>query len=121
MFAPDPPSVDGWYVVPATLSTGERVDAFHRSSLSWDRPPDVSAAYPNARWRKYLRRVRWRGVPSVRQGFAGYLCQRWNERHATDVERLKIVFMAQPTRFDGPEPVERRVLSEHTCPVPAVD
>jgi hypothetical protein len=44
MFAPHPVGVDGWYVVPGRLESGARVDAFHRSPVTWDRPPDIAAA-----------------------------------------------------------------------------
>lgn len=115
MFAPNPMQVDGWYVVPGELANGSQVDALHGGQVSWDRPPELAATYPNARWRKYLANL-WRGWFHPSQEYlARYLCQEWNEDHATKMERVTLYYMEQPTRLDGPEPIEKKRLHSHTC------
>ena len=114
MFAPSPPRTDAWVVVPGRLASGEEVDAFHRSSVTWD-PPDVAATYPTARWRKYLTNLRWRDHDGLRRGFASYLCGRWNDDHQDRLVAVELYVVEQPTRFDGPEPTERVLLAAYDC------
>jgi hypothetical protein len=115
MFAPNPLSVDGWVVAPGLLENGTRVDAFQNGRLTFDRPPDVSATFPNARWRKYLSRL-WRYDTVHRDYFAAYLCDRWNRNHDTRLENVTAVYMTQQTRIDGsPEPIDRVTLAETAC------
>jgi hypothetical protein len=114
MFAPSPPRTDAWVVVPGRLASGEEVDAFHRSSVTWD-PPDVAATYPTARWRKYLTNLRWRDDDALRRGFGSYLCGRWNDAHDDRLVAIEIYVVEQPTRFDGPEPTERVLLAARDC------
>ncbi|MFB6105546.1 MAG: HTTM domain-containing protein [Halobacteriaceae archaeon] len=115
MFAPEPVLVDGWYVAPGHLEDGRTIDAWSRSNLTWDRPPDLAATYPNARWRKYAVNL-WRpGFAAQREHFAAYLCRRWNRAHRTDLESVTLVYMEQRSRLHGPEPVERDQLLVHRC------
>lgn len=115
MFAPDPMSVDGWYVVPGELESGERVDAFRGGPVEWSKPPDVSATYPGWRWRTYLVDL-WRSDSrSLGHAFGSYLCDRWNASHETDLVRVTPHYVTQETRLQGSEPVDRVRLLEHTC------
>jgi hypothetical protein len=115
MFAPEPRGADGWYVVPARLENGTRIDAFRGAPVRWDRPPDVAASYPNVRWFKYLMDLRASANAPLRPQLAEYLCQRWNASHETGVERLEIHYVEQPTRLDGPEPTNRVELLQYSC------
>lgn len=115
MFAPNPMQTDGWYVAAGRLSSGEAVDAFRGGPVRWDRPPDVSATYPNDRWRKYLKRLRYSDSPAQRRALAGYLCDRWDRRHDDELVELSLVYVAQPTRLDGPEPTRRVELGNYSC------
>jgi hypothetical protein len=115
MFAPEPLQTDGWYVVPGELESGERVDAFHRSAVEWERPADVSETYPNARWRKYLVNLWYRSNAELRPDFAGYLCRRWNDSHEEDLESVTLYYVTQRTNLDGPEPTERVMLGRYSC------
>jgi hypothetical protein len=114
MFAPDPPRADGWFVAPARLESGGRADAWNGGPVRWDRPPDVSATYPTARWRKYLENVRREDAPLDRP-FAGYLCRRWNAAHSTDAAAVRVVYVRQPTRLSGPEPTRPVELVRRSC------
>jgi len=108
MFAPEPLSVDGWYVVPGTLASGERVDAFRGGPVSWDRPPNLASTYPSDRWRKYLANV-YRGDARAAD-FARALCRR-----APDLASVEVVYVAEPTRLGAPEPTRRENLSRVRC------
>ena len=115
MFAPDPRDTDGWYVVPGELDSGNRTDAFHGSSVRWDRPPDAARTYPDVRWFKYLVDLRRPDHAELREHFAAYLCQRWSERHDSELVRLTVYYVEQPTRLDGPEPIRPVELYRHEC------
>jgi len=115
MFAPEPLGTDGWYVAPAVTTTGEEMDAWNGGTVSYAKPPDVSKTYPSARWRKYLATVALFDGRSLADEFAGYLCREWNATHDSKLARVSVVFVAQPTRLDRPEPTENRTLANRTC------
>jgi hypothetical protein len=114
MFA-HPRTADGWYVVPGELESGEQVDAFHGSPVSWDRPPDVDASFPSHRWFVYLMDLRRPRYADLRPHFGEYLCQRWNDRHDDRLVELEVYYVEEPTRFDGPESTRRVELGTHSC------
>ncbi|MEE6208990.1 HTTM domain-containing protein [Salarchaeum sp. III] len=115
MFAPEPLGTDGWYVAPAVTTAGEEVDAWNGGTVSYAKPADVSETYPSARWRKYLATVALFDGRSLADEFAGYLCRDWNATHDSELTRVSVVFVAQPTRLDGPEPTENWTLANRTC------
>jgi hypothetical protein len=117
MFAPNPLQSDGWYVAPGELENGTTVDALHGGNLTWERPADLAATYPNARWRKYEANLQRDGYAGHRDDFAAYLCARWNRNHEVRLDAVTLVYMEQPTVLDGPEPIERRELHERSCVV----
>lgn len=114
MFAPNPLSTDGWIVAPGQLENGTLVDAFHGGGVTWDRPPDISATYPTARWRKYLVGL-WQSDTAQRDYFAEYLCRRWNTNHRSELENVSVSFMEQPTRLSGTEPINEVQLASEYC------
>jgi hypothetical protein len=115
MFAPEPMRTDGWYAVPAALANGSRADALHRRPVRWEKPDDVAASYPNARWRKYLVNL-WRpGFAAHRPHLAAHLCRRWNATHEVGAESLALYYVEQPGRLSGEEPVDRVLLERHRC------
>ena len=69
MFAPYPKTDDGWFVVPATLRNGQRIDVFRAvvsgdgEEMSWAKPTPVAAQFPNVQWRKYLEKSRCQRRP----------------------------------------------------------
>jgi hypothetical protein len=98
MFAPDPPTDDGWYVAVATLESGRQVDALRRPPLAWDRPSDVSATLPNHRWKKLLYQVRSGPEAAVRAPLAAFLCERWNRTRDDGMVTLRLVYVPDDTR-----------------------
>lgn len=115
MFAPVPPGVDGWFVAPGATTNGQQVDALASEPLSWDRPSELASTYPSARWRKYLLGLRAGGTEPHRAALAGYLCQRWNRSHDDGLRQVELVFVAESTRLDGPDPQRREQLGEYSC------
>ena len=115
MFAPEPRTTDGWYVVPGELASGERVDVFHRRAVRWDEPPNVAGSYRNVRWFKYMMDLRAPANAPVRPAFADYLCRRWNATRDVGVERLGLYYVEQPVRLDGPESTNRVELLRYSC------
>lgn len=105
MFAPHPPSQDGWYVLPARLESNRRVDALRGGPPRWDRPPDVD--YPNSRWRKLLSQIRQGRQTVLQRPLATYLCHRWNRSHDDGMVRLRIVYIPYSIQEDRRgDPVE---------------
>lgn len=115
LFAPQPPTADGWYVVPATLASGDRVDLLHLSPVTWDRPPDVADAYPSTLWHRYLSELR-HGTETEYRYLAAYLCRRGAAHYGVPVKSLTVTYVAQHTRLSGPEPITRVTLYRTTCP-----
>ncbi|MEF8784854.1 MAG: HTTM domain-containing protein [Haloarculaceae archaeon] len=99
MFAPYPPAEDGYYVMPATLQSGETVEALRHEPVAWEPPPDVSRTYGNERWRKLLYQLGGGTEAALREPVAEHLCWRWNERHDDRMEMVQIVYVTDP--IDG--------------------
>ncbi|MXR42202.1 HTTM domain-containing protein [Halobaculum sp. WSA2] len=115
MFAPSPPTEDVWYVAIGTLDSGEEADVIHGGDPSLHRTGDRASTYPSARWRKYLEVVRWNDDDVLREQFASALCARWSATHRTRVETITVHVRSQPTRLDGPEPVEEVRTRRYAC------
>lgn len=115
MFAPEPRSDDGWYVVPGELASGETRDAFRGGAVRWDRPPNVAATYPGVRWYKYLVDLQRGQADTLGPHFADYLCRQWNGTHETEMERLTVYYVEQTVELDGTEPTERVELLGYSC------
>ena len=114
MFAPVPQSTDQRFVPVGTTTAGDRVDAFRGGTPEF-RPPTAGAgvAYPNHRWYAYLTDLR--GAPGLRPGFAAYLCDRWERRHETRLEWIRLVVVAESVRPDAPNPTRRLTLGRYDC------
>jgi len=97
MFAPDPVRTTRWFVAPGVLENGSERDVLHDGEVSMDRPPDVDATYPSARWRKYLSNVYSGGNEKHRSYLAHYLCAEWNRTHATGVENVTVYQLYERT------------------------
>lgn len=113
MFAPSPPVTTWWYVAPANLSSGDRVDAITGEAFDPGRPADVATRHPNERWRKFLADAR--REPRLRESLARYLCARWNRTHESRMLDVRLWHMAEPTDLDGPESVQRTELGRYRC------
>lgn len=115
MFAPYPPTEDGYFVVPARLESGEQVDALRGGPVDWEPPPDVSQTYGNERWRKLLYQLDASPETELRDPLAQHLCWRWNQNHDDRMEQVRIVYVTDP--IDG-SPRERIEYGTYECQEP---
>ncbi|WP_266077399.1 HTTM domain-containing protein [Haladaptatus caseinilyticus] len=115
MFAPEPRTTDGWYVVPGRLESGKRTDAFHQRTIRWRQPPDVAQGFPSHRWLVYLLDLQRDGYEGLRPSFAEHVCNRWNSNHEDELTELSVYYVEQPTRLHGPEPTNRIELVQYSC------
>ncbi|MCD2199481.1 HTTM domain-containing protein [Halobacterium sp. KA-4] len=116
MFAPIPASTDFWVVAPGKLVSEGSVDAFHGGAVTWREPSDVAGSYPSARWRKYVANLRG-ADPAVADGFADYLCTRWNGGQDDELASVRVFVVEQQVRLDGPGPTDRVELAAKNCSV----
>lgn len=120
MFAPYPMKDDGWYVIDAKLVDGTRVDAFsgEERAVNWDKPADIAAMYPNARWRKYMMSLWLKDKAGLRLYFGKWLCRSWNEERTEQkkLARFDVVFFHERTPPpDAVATVEKLVIWQHEC------
>jgi predicted DCC family thiol-disulfide oxidoreductase YuxK len=120
MFAPFPSHENGWFIVPATLADGREIDLRHpeRGAVSYEKPADVAAEYPNSRWLKYFERLWSAQFSANRPVYSKYLCQSWNAQHSggEQLHEFKLIYMLQMSVPSGQTPVtEQRVLSRYDC------
>jgi hypothetical protein len=98
LFAPSPARFKGWWAVVGTKEDGSKVDLFRGGKpvtgpLEEDRPPLISATYPNGRWRNYMMVLGFDASGAVlRIPYAQYVCKQWNASHGPG-ERLKHIEM----------------------------
>ena len=97
MFAPDPVRTTRWFAAPGVLENGSERDVLRDAAVSLDRPPDVDATYPTARWRKYLTNVASGENERHRSYLANHLCAEWNRTHATDIESVTVYKLYERT------------------------
>jgi hypothetical protein len=82
MFAPRPPSTDGWYVFRARQANGGEIDLLAGAQpLTWEKPACASCAYDGRRWTKYLTAIGKGRYRALRRPFGDFLIAEWNERH----------------------------------------
>jgi hypothetical protein len=115
MFAPEPRRTDGWYVAPATLPSGARVDAWNGGTVSWTPPDETTRTFPTHRWLVYLLDLQRPGGEPLRDEFGGYLCDRWAARHDTRLTNVSVVYVERFVRFDGSAEIRRQDLGTYAC------
>ncbi len=89
MFAPYPLKDDGWYAITGIEQNGASVNL---ANPGWkiptiEKPENVSALYPDERWRKYLMNLWSADFSTLRYYYLAYLCRDWNDHHK-DGEKL---------------------------------
>lgn len=119
MFSPYPSLDDGWYVIEGTLDDGTKVDVYNLTldPPSRERPEDIALTYKRQRWRKYLNNL-WRPASARhRVHYSRYLCRTWAAAHSGEspLHHFAIDYMLETTTLDGPEPVERLNIWNHSC------
>lgn len=121
MFAPNPLTYDGWYVVEGRMRNGRQINVVHpERPVSYEQPASIADQYKNERWRKYLMNLSLSENTDYRLYYGRYLCRSWNlGRSSTDpvlLIRFDIYFMAHQNSIQHP-PVgfNRDLLWHHEC------
>jgi len=90
MFAPEPMTEDGWYVIPGKRRDGTEIDLLTGKPVRWEKPAVVADQYPNERWRKYLMNICGRAFEPYRPYFGQYLCRTWNDSHPPQEQIMSV-------------------------------
>ncbi len=118
MFAPFPSRQDGWYVVEAVKDNQQRQFIFNydiNQYTTFSKPDNISATYINSRWRKYLSNLTTNSFTYYRNGYAQYLCERFNLNK--DINYIEIYFMEIMSLPDYKEaPATKHLLFTYNCP-----
>lgn len=109
MFAPNPQTEDGWFVLEGQLASGAIVDLFPdlmngrvdraaadraiSRGVHWEKPPLISQTFGGQRWLLYFLDLVLAERPSKVQlrGLTEYICRFWNGSLAPDQSLLKFV------------------------------
>jgi hypothetical protein len=136
MFAPNPQTEDGWFVLEGRLASGAIVDLFpdlmngridraaaQRAILRgvhWEKPPLISQTFGGQRWLLYFLDLVLAERPRQPQlrGLTEYICRFWNGSLAPDQSLLK--FVLHYLRFEHlpgnrTTAVEQVPIGEHEC------
>ncbi|RAW44244.1 HTTM domain-containing protein [Halorubrum sp. 48-1-W] len=118
LYAPDPSESYSWYPSRAYLANGSTTNAFGGGELTFDRPPDPAAEYPNFRHRKFMSAVDSSGPDgSIAESYADWVCERAQESHDAPVDSVTVYQVYQSSPIDGEyEDPGRQIVIEHDCP-----
>lgn len=100
LFAPSPITDDGWMILDAELYDGTHIDLLrHGQTVSFAKPHDLSAEYPDWKWHKLEVNLVTPGFATLRQPFGDALARRWCIEHAgaTRVRRWTLWFVREET------------------------
>lgn len=121
IFAPSPPTDDGWYVIPGKLKDGTEVDVFKDdTSISWEKPSVAqrNAIYRNMQWRTYFINLNRSLGKKLYPYYGKYLCRNWNSRHkgSKQLDSFEIYFMKETTVPPGqPQSIEKTRTLQQSC------
>ncbi len=115
MISPEALSHDGWFVMPAKLADGSKVDVFTGKRINWSNPAYVTGDNLGTRWRKYLRNLSKTQFDHILHPFANYLERSFNEAHspARQVVSFDIVYIQETTLPSGAIELTRHTLIQH--------
>ncbi|MEO1791826.1 MAG: DCC1-like thiol-disulfide oxidoreductase family protein [Cyanobacteria bacterium J06629_19] len=120
IFAPGPPTDDGWHVVvgePMDAAKGE-VDVLRTGEVvNFTKPTlrDRARFYKNMQWRTLYINLNRSIGQKVLPSYGSYLCAR-SDRTGIPLKRFQIYFMDERTPPPGESlPVEKKLIYEQTC------
>lgn len=114
MFAPDPSTSYGWYVVEAEVDGGENLDVLRGTELRTDPPPDAAETLPDFRWRKYLNSLSDSDERADR--FAAHMCETASARTDAPVRSVTVTYTDQPIALEGePKAPTTETVVERSC------
>lgn len=117
MFAPDPPTTDGWLHIPAVLADGTRIDLATGGDPS-DLPTYADPLY--SRWTKVTEWIASAANADYRQEYSRMYCRLRNLHLAPGESPLvsfDLVYYERPIPGPGgqQEPIRKIVLNSHRC------
>lgn len=121
LWAPGPPTDDGWFVMPGQLEDGQSVDLVSGriGPPRFERPSGgAHAQFDDPRWRHYHRHLWTAGDATVLAQYGRYRCQAWNRRAADGarLQQFSLDYMLDLTPPPGEtSSVERRVIWRQSC------
>lgn len=105
MFAPNPMTIDGWYVFEANTEEGEHINLLDAGSpLTWEKPHSVSKTFPSDRWREHLMTLSDLGDPEqLWSETVRVLIQRYEAIHPKRIDKgsVRVVYMMEKTTAQG--------------------
>lgn len=114
MFAPDPSTSYGWYVVEAEVDGGADLDVLRGTELRTDPPPDAAETLPDFRWRKYLNSLSDSDERADR--FAAHMCETASAQTDRPVQRVTVTYTNQPIVLEGePKVPTTDTVVERSC------
>ncbi len=107
MFAPNPLTYDGYYVVSGHLRNGQTVNVTNPDKpLTFAKPASIADQYKNERWRKYLMNLSLSENTDYRLYYGRYLCRSWNSdrqpNSPSELVNFDIYFMAHQNSVTRP-------------------
>jgi hypothetical protein len=101
MFAPNPMTIDGWYVIAAKTETGEDVNLIaSEAPLTWEKPHSVSKSFPSDRWKEFLMTLSDLGDPQqLWAETVKTFVRSYEATHAEKIvkESIRVVYMMERT------------------------
>ena len=96
MFA-SPNLLDGWFIMPAELANGTRVDLITEKAATMEKPRDMNAWYPGYRVKHYMTYLRSQPDSEAWRWLARYFCRRWNAAHpdSESVKRMQVILVSE--------------------------
>lgn len=106
MFAPNPMTFDGWYVITeADENADEGVNLLETSNPSiWEKPVAVAETFPSDRWKEYLMTLSDMGdPPQLWKNVVTHFSERYNRNAPSpvNVDRLRVVYMMEKSTVRG--------------------
>jgi len=121
MFAPNPLTYDGWYVIAGKLRDGSSANVLHQEQpVSYDKPASIADQYKNERWRKYMMNLSQGLYADYRLYYGRYLCRSWNSgrwpRDPGALVSFDIYFMGRQNSISDPNrSYSKDLLWHHEC------
>jgi hypothetical protein len=122
VFAPNPRTIDRYYVFPARTSDGEIIDIYNDRPVTFDRPyQQLQRQYGTYRERFYMNSVRRGGqTGGIPAALADYLCAYWMESRGVEITQINMYVVTEyVTRDTIADPAQRRsdisLIYTHGC------
>ncbi|WP_309138775.1 hypothetical protein [Haloterrigena gelatinilytica] len=113
MYAPNPSTSYGWYVVEADLESGEEMDVLRNEAVRPGPPAEASDTLPSFRWRKYMNSLDDEEARADR--FGAYMCDRAADQFDAPVERIEVTYHYRSIEPEGDDPTTGNVTRVETA------